>query len=381
MAIRDAFRLRSTDIPALYGLRGAAALWVMAFHAWSLSGYPNVTLMGVPLNVMLSSGRLGVDGFFVLSAFLLTGLLLKQPDLSWRNYVERRALRILPAYYIHLALLVMLALGGVYGHLPRWPDALAHILMLHNLRDDWIFSFNNISLWSLPVEFSFYLMLPLLFMIAKRHWGVFLLAAFLLTLLYRWIAFGYVEHSELRTTKFWLLEQLPGRLDQFACGMLAAFVHQRLTPYYVSQKQQGQIMIETLLISLGVLGIALLGAYWHSLRSWQDTSPYWNGDSSLFWLHGAVGACYALLILGLACDGRVGRRLLGNRLLLLVGLVSYGLYLWHEPFLSMIQHVTPSFEMLLMATLPVALVAGTASFILIERPCEHWARQRHRLYR
>jgi len=86
-------------VGALEGLRGYAALLMVVYHAWVLTGGP---LLGGG-RAVLSGGFLAVDLFFVLSAFVLTLPAARTGSFgSWRDYALRRAARILPAYYVPL---------------------------------------------------------------------------------------------------------------------------------------------------------------------------------------------------------------------------------------------------------------------------------------
>src|SRR5436309_520881 len=89
----------ATHLPALDGLRGVAILLVLAFHLWNL-GNPNVYLR-TPLQKFAAAGWCGVDLFFVLSGFLITGILYdsKNSRHYFRNFYMRRILRIFPLYY------------------------------------------------------------------------------------------------------------------------------------------------------------------------------------------------------------------------------------------------------------------------------------------
>ena len=115
--ISDADQHRLPELPALTGLRGFAALWVLLYHIWAMSGGPPLRIPGVGFmqgSNLLSVGWAGVDLFFCLSAFLLV-----MPFALWRygsatrpstgRYLLRRVLRIYPAYPFQLAILLYAA--------------------------------------------------------------------------------------------------------------------------------------------------------------------------------------------------------------------------------------------------------------------------------
>ncbi len=144
-------------MPELDVLRGIAVLSVLLFHAfyWSFPSSPNrLTNLFIRATVF---GWLGVNLFFVLSGFLITGILIdtKQKPSYYRNFYFRRVLRILPSY---LALILILIL---FGQLTFWSVAL-NLLFLANY--DALFVLFHVvgygPLWSLSVEEQFYLIWP-----------------------------------------------------------------------------------------------------------------------------------------------------------------------------------------------------------------------------
>ena len=145
-------------MPSLDSIRGAAVLMVVLFHGFI--GFPWVTLFGqhagILLKSLIGSGRFGVNVFFVLSGFLITGLLLKarhRPDF-YPNFYLRRALRILPAYLLVLAVLWA-------AHVIEIRFVLAALFFVANFARIFGASLNEYgSLWSLAVEEHFYLLWP-----------------------------------------------------------------------------------------------------------------------------------------------------------------------------------------------------------------------------
>ncbi len=161
-------------VPSLDGIRGLAVLWVFAFHANALLAEG---LQGPAAGwgqSLAEKGLLGVQLFFLLSGFLLVqpwirarALGLPRPRLG--HFYARRARRILPAYWLHLALLfgvVLPLLQGGYGVLHAavgQANLVLHPLLLQFAHPGTSTSLGvNMALWSLTIEAQFYLLLPLL---------------------------------------------------------------------------------------------------------------------------------------------------------------------------------------------------------------------------
>ncbi|RLD03421.1 MAG: hypothetical protein DRI65_12910, partial [Chloroflexota bacterium] len=156
-------------IAALTGLRGIAAFLVFLFHYGAL--HPGIRLdlwlplIGGALQFPLGYGMMGVDLFFVMSGFLLTlpfarSALTGEPRPPLLRYFKRRFLRVFPAYYAQLFLI--LSIGAWFVTWRPLPDyaVLAHLAMFLNLGWHQVTPLVGVW-WSLPVEMGFYLLLPL----------------------------------------------------------------------------------------------------------------------------------------------------------------------------------------------------------------------------
>ncbi|WP_456374248.1 acyltransferase family protein [Thiolapillus sp.] len=381
-------------LDALTGLRGIAAVWVALWHLWGFAGRPayelNLGDMHIDLTPLVRTGWAGVDIFFVLSGFVL-GLaycqawLGNRPAVKTREYFRRRLLRVLPAYYVQILilLLIMLLAGRA---LPSVRDLLPQLLMLHNILGSPETQLNPVY-WTLPVEFDFYLILPLLaFSLAPPRWGWLLLGAMLLVLGYRYFLFGFFLQDMSVGLKNWWLNQLPGRLDQFVAGMLAAWLFS-----VVREKGEKAVLYRwrQLLLLTGLGGFAALAWYIHRIQPIGAVNTlgltYWGGHWSLFIWNSLAGLSIAMVVLALTLGKGLVQRLLASRVLMYLGLISYSLYLWHFPLIKwlhkaqlprLIEHA-PLLNSLLWAVVPVLLVSSL-SYWFVERPFLKIRHQRDR---
>ncbi|WP_440975799.1 acyltransferase family protein [Pseudoxanthomonas winnipegensis] len=218
-----------TDVryPGLDLLRAIAIVWVMFFHAWVVGGL-------APEWTWLSRyGWMGVDLFFVLSGFLIGGQVLaplsRGQPLRFGDFYLRRAFRILPAYWVVLALY---ALVPAWRERPEMEPLWKFVLMVMNLGNDYsrpAFS----HAWSLCVEEHFYLVFPVLAWWLMRRpaaWKVALLAALVLVggIALRagiWLHDTAAEAAGA-AQRNWFIEDLYyptwNRLDGLLCGVLLA---------------------------------------------------------------------------------------------------------------------------------------------------------------
>ncbi|MGC2321688.1 MAG: acyltransferase [Terriglobales bacterium] len=144
-------KLRSSRIPALDGMRALAVFLVILYH-FSFDWAP---------------ASLGVLGFFVLSGFLITWLLLKENDktgtISLSGFYKRRSLRIFPAFYAYCGGWLLLLL--LTGHKVVWAEVISAFCYISNYYQAFFHPADSFvtHTWSLAIEEQFYLLWPLCF--------------------------------------------------------------------------------------------------------------------------------------------------------------------------------------------------------------------------
>jgi peptidoglycan/LPS O-acetylase OafA/YrhL len=306
--------------PDIEGLRGVAILFVVAFHC------------GIPA---LRSGFIGVDVFFVLSGYLITGLLVgeieKKSRLDLLQFYARRARRLLPASA--LTLLVTTALACLLlapseiafaGRAARATSAYAsNIFFAFNAADYFAPGVEGnpmLHTWSLAVEEQFYFFWPLVVM-AGLQWLRSRRA--LLSLLSVIAAVSFVSCVYFTGTKpTFAFYQLPARAWEFGIGGLVAVLGR--------QSLRGKPFVYSV---LGWTGFAVVLAAACTMRS--EGFPGW------------VAAIPAIGVLAVLVGGEqttpygIGR-LLGSKPLQWFGKLSYSWYLWHWPFLVFAVALFPS---------------------------------------
>ena len=362
----------SARIESLTGLRGLAALWVLAFHAFVIAGMPTEGLVW-PLREVLHSGWLGVDVFFVLSGFLLTRNLLREDArntaVNWRVFLLARAARLLPAYYVQLGFFA--ALGAFVVSPLVWSpegtgEVLAHAFLWLNA---WPWVGAHVSpWWTLSVEAMFYLCMPLMWLALRRGLlAALALLAFAMLLSVLWRA-GIAQSVENIEWRIGWAEHAPGRLVQFVAGAVLAVwvpsIRARLSSWPAPMGDMLWIVAAVLLCSLP----------W-----WVGKMPYTGivDARALTWFWPSITAIpVAVLIVLLATGAASGSaRLLASAPLRALGVISFGLYLWHYPIQWAMRsalggYVPESFGFgtFLLVSALFAAAAATLSWWCVERP-------------
>jgi len=339
-------------IAALDGLRAVAALSIVAFHTLLYMQFEYTPLSHAIGGVWYNLAS-GVPLFFVLSGFLLflpyarSMLYGKQFPSAWRFY-QKRALRILPAYYV--CLFVVAPFRAFSPIRPLWLNVGIHMLFLH---DDFPLYNRDLNgpFWTLAVEWQFYILLPLIALGLAR----LVAASRSLPRLIGWLGAFIGGVELLRALDAQLMIHLPTNassdtltsgiqrefvlvtmgmqgkyLEIFAVGMLCSALY----VWSVEQRQLG----ERLRRRLGY-GVLALGVIFGVLSILDDAASaalftpgqVWGPEILLYPL--ITGLAYGGLLLGMLWAGGWLRALFETRLLRLLGLMSFSIYLWHLPIL------------------------------------------------
>ena len=336
------------------GLRAIAVVPVILFHA----GFE-----------LFNGGFVGVDVFFVISGYLISTILIEEIEnerFSFGDFYSRRARRILPALYtvMFVTFMSVLILWSPYDVKNVSQSIVATVLFSHNVLlimegNDYFAALNRVSdinplihTWSLAVEEQFYLIFPLIllafnkFKIKQTFFLCFLISLgfFISSIL------SYNGNSEV------VFYATYHRSWQLLSGALCALVLYK--KYNLLNNLLGSILsfVGLLLVIVCIFGLVSTQAF-----------GYW------FYLIPTIGA--SLVILYTKSNNFVGI-LLSNNFLVGVGLISYSLYLWHQPVFSLLtyklidtangNHSLSFFHTML--ALVSTLMLAILTYYLVEKP-------------
>jgi peptidoglycan/LPS O-acetylase OafA/YrhL len=364
----------------LDGIRAIAALSVVVLHVSDRSGFSQHKIAGA----LTARLNVGVALFFVLSGFLLYRPFVAarvdgRPATTVAHYLRRRALRILPGYWVALA--VLAGVGWISFTLGWW--RYAFFLQPYNIYS--LFSGINPA-WTLSIEVLFYISLPLWVIVARallagrprttqlraELWAVGALAVF-------GIAFRTAA-ALLDNTSLWVISY-PAHLAWFAGGMGLALLSLWL------EDRPAPRLLRPLIVSPAVCwGAALLAyllaAYATGLPRGLGSSPtpLENVVGHVLYLAVAVLVTLPAVVMLTGAGKPSGvsaaiRGLLGHPLALWVGAISYGIFLYHDPFLDWL--ITRGFLDsapglpyldLMVVVVGGSILMGAASYYLVEHP-------------
>jgi len=322
----------SRTIPSLDGLRAVAVLLVVVSH---LCGTVNFWL---PLESTLLPGTFGVRVFFVISGYLITTILLseyrKTGTIALRRFYFRRSLRLFPAAYVFIAANAVLAYVGLL-QLNRF-DLVASFTYTSNYYNGRSYTMGH--LWTLAVEEQFYLIWPFIFL---------------------WL-------GPLRSTTFlkWLLISTPLlRLLSPYAGPAFNFV------IYADSLGTGCLLA----LWKGKLEISPAYRYfftpgWVSMAATLAFLANYIPSTKVMWLVGETSMnCFIALVVHwtIANPASPAGRFLNWPPLVAIGVLSYSLYLWQQPFSTFgMKNVLSVFPL----NLVMMFTAAILSYLLIETP-------------
>lgn len=341
VAVSDADSFRGD----IQGLRAIAVLAVILFHVnkeW------------------LPGGFVGVDIFFVISGFLIGGIILKKRGagtFSLREFYIGRVKRIVPAYVVLLAVTSMVAAVlfapkdfGFFRDSAKsalYFGSNVHFSSFGDYFAPSVHEFPLLHTWSLAVEMQFYLLLPIvLIVLSQRLWAASLMVAVIVLVGY---GFREVNIGQKQTAYFSLLVRIP----EFLLGVgLALF-----------ESGCGQEKLRKLIHRsanwIGAMGfILIVGSFW--MISENSAFPG-------FWV---LAPCIGAVVVMGARNSAISL-FLAHRNLVWIGGLSYSLYLWHWPILAFLRYVVESYQLnidLLVVFLILLLMLSYASWQWIEIP-------------
>lgn len=326
--------------PALDGLRAVAILLVVLFHARA---------------PFASGGFLGVDVFFVLSGYLITALLLEERhatgQVDLRRFYWRRVLRLVPA--LMTMLLVYVAVAPLL-----WPGTTDHffqaVLAAAYIADYAHAFWGTPSLvghtWSLSVEEHFYLLWPVILLVCWRRWSartilIVLGIAYVAATAWRWACFADGQSWRLVYYRF------DTRLSGLILGAWLAAAGRVPSVWNALRRLPSPAWW------LPVVALILV------LFEWGNV---WMGR----WAFTVVELFTASAIIATTAGG-ITARALSVRPLVWLGVLSYGIYLWHYPVFRFLRENLP-WDRVLIIGLPLSVAVAYLSFHTVEAWARRW---------
>jgi peptidoglycan/LPS O-acetylase OafA/YrhL len=330
--------------PDIDGLRAIAVLAVVLFHAFP---------------ALIPGGFIGVDIFFVISGFLITGILARELEhgkFTFGGFYARRIRRIFPSLLLVMAACLAFAWFALFPdelkqlglHLAGGAGFVSNLVLWQEVGyfDRGADAKPLLHLWSLAIEEQFYIVWPVVLLLASKMRLKLLLVSAALALLS--FAVNVAGIAAFPDATFY---SPASRAWELLLGaVLACSVHRKQAFAALAISPNARSAAGALLLAIG---LALITRE-HQFPGWYALLP-------------AVGT---LLMLGAGPQAWFNRIVLSNRLLVWFGLISYPLYLWHWPLLSfahIVESGTPA-PQLRAGLVVLAIALAWLTWRFVERP-------------
>ncbi len=365
--------------PLCDSLRAVAAISILVAHSATVAGVVD----SASYRALFAHSNVGQPLFFLLSAFLLyrpfvSARVTAAPAPKIRDYARRRLLRIMPAYWLALTVLAIYpGLQGVFTHDWWVYYGLLQIYPVHAGCGCGL-----VVTWTLAVEVAFYAALPL-YVLAMNRFAApgsgrrWIRRELLVILTLAAVSLLVRAWSTSSDGRLYLQETLGGTFVWFSLGLTLAIASVAFAARERPSRAVGFVAAHPM------APWAAAAVLYGLLTAWRPGIPV-PAATTRADLSGQLGAHVVLVVIAALIflpaifgdrAGGLPRRLLGSRILRWLGLVSYGIFLWHAPILFELNRVHAAewipgsrFVSLTAATLALSTACAAVSYYVVERP-------------
>lgn len=350
------------ELKGIDTFRGIAALMVFAYHFWAFALYgKTVSVFGIDITPIFQAGYRGVDIFFVLSGFLLFYSLYHSKN-GLKEYYFRRLRRIIPLYYFSLFIIVIFKEPQLLTTLSGISNITKHLTFIQAFWENSSHTINQVD-WTLSLEMFFYLMLPFLFWLSGRKWWrTLLVVASMATISFAYRNYVFHNFYGIWNEKQQLLftEQLPGRLDQFAVGILTSFAFIKTSK--ILHGRTAQSIFLAVFFASAIAFYYLLGV----------SAKMGIGVRDVEWIQAFFGtitaATFAVGLFALLHTFSLVQNIFSNRFFGFFGLISYGVYLWHYKIIESFNDFELALSIKFLLSFGITIALSSVTYFLIELP-------------
>ncbi|MDO6527414.1 acyltransferase [Motilimonas sp. 1_MG-2023] len=302
-------------IDNLDALRALAALSVFFYHIAEVAGNP--------FHNFFNMGGIGVDLFFVLSGFCIGMSVIRSQEWCWKNFARKRFLRLAPAYYFSILIIVLLVMPELLFNRTGYLDIFTHLTFIHTYSYQTHGSINGVY-WSLGVEASFYVLMALSAVFLRDSRKIWPTLALWIIISWTWRYIIATEIEAIPIYKFILSTQLIGTLDAFAFGVIVA----KLTTI---ERISSKLFQPNPALALLIGSLILLYQY----QNFAGSPIYWDSAKHTVLFRSMLAFTFSLLIIAFIGCSQI--KFLTQTMhysgLLYLGKISFGIYLFHLPLM------------------------------------------------
>ena len=298
-------------------LRAMALLLIIVYHSWVVCGSQPIQWPVINMVIALG-GEIGVTAFFALSGYgiycSLHGM-EKNGGISTVSFLVKRAVRIMPQYYLCLLIVILFSGGAVYLSWEHFTNIVTHVLFIHNF---WPSSFGAINgvLWTMGITVQFYLIAVPLYKGMKKFGLWFWTGSIVATIVMKYVVYAFIipRVGDPSVLNFIYGRQLFTALDNFVTGMAVA--------YFIMEKKKSMSKVAGIVVSIVSVILLLI-----ICRLGQKYGIHSNNISGYIW-HSGVAVALGFLMTGFSAVP-INFKNIFSRAVLWIASYEYGIYLWH----------------------------------------------------
>ena len=348
-------------------MRGTAILMVVFYHVYERTHFAFGVHFGnvrLSLRTVMQVGYLGVELFFFISGFCLmlpyaASLAGRRIRPAWSEYASRRFWKIVPSYYLALAVIALVFPFHAQPGISRWYDVFLHALFLHSFNAVSFPSLNG-NFWSLAVEVQFYLLFPFIVWGFSRRPLTAAAGVTLVGALYS----AFIVAIDRDTNFQWSFDLL-SFLPLFGLGAACAYVYERwMRGAEFSQHVRAEFS------AVAVTSLAVMVFLCDQLGRQPGGPPAWAWQNAHRLEIGLLLSIYSLA--ALAAPVRF-QRAVSNRVLAFFSDISYNMYLWNAAIVAFVGQYWWADDgwrggVFCVASVALTTAAGFILTRLLERP-------------
>ena len=340
-------------------LRCIAIFLVLLCHGYTVFIRHSLEEIDLPYEILMTNGYIGVDLFFVLSGYLIAGNLIRRRRQPFflSSYLINRSLRILPTYYVVLALSVFVGSFSIYniGKEDFGWKIFYHILMFQ----DYLPSDINLPFWSLGVEEKFYLMAPVVIYLGLRFWPLSAITIFPLLVLLPSLSRA-IRYLSIETKDPWVFSHTIRSNFHFCLEPLVFGLFIALLEHHCKKKALGLGVLQA---KWGLIILLFTGLFVMSYTPFQAEISLWNDAVFLPFL---IALFFALAVF---FSTALHEEKLPGELLFRIGArLSYSLYLVNWPIAACVKSFDPGKVSYWTLYLGISLGVALIIHFTVEKP-------------
>lgn len=292
-------------------LRAISILWVLVYHVWVYSGYPNTGIN----TIIAYGGEVGVTLFFIISGFAIYMNLSNNSDIKFKEFISKRLLKVIPPYYFCMLIIIVFSNNSYLNSMHGFKDIFMHTIFIHNFSPSTHGTINGVF-WTMGNIVQFYFIAIILYKIIRKYKVKAVIGSIIFTIIYKVVVYNILFVNESDSILYFIYgRQLLGTIDNFIIGMWIGYMYSNNLHEKINKKY---IILSSILIYIVIKSLNSNPLYINSIFSYT-----WHSFLAI------ILTTFILCFLNIKfnCNNKIVKSLQ------IIARLEYNIYLWHLPIL------------------------------------------------